>query len=62
MESEDLLLTENQAAKRLNISGKTLSKIRKRGEIAFLQIGRAIRYDVQSLLEWIMRSRMLSAT
>ena len=61
MESEDLLLTENQAAKRLNISGKTLSKIRKRGEIAFLRIGRAVRYDVQSIAEWIMRTRIISA-
>jgi len=61
MESENLLLTEIQAAKKLNLSSKTLSKIRKRGEIHFVQVGRAIRYDVQSIIDWIMRSKSLAS-
>lgn len=62
MESEELLLTENEAAGLLKISGKTLSKIRKRGEIKFVVIGRAIRYEVQALRDLISRSSELVAT
>ena len=62
MESESLLLTEIQAAKKLNLSSKTLSKIRKRGEIHFVQVGRAIRYDVQSIIDWITRSKTVAST
>ena len=62
MESDSLLLTEFQAAKRLNLSSKTLSKIRKRGEIHFVQVGRAIRYDIEAILDWIMRSRTVAST
>ena len=51
------LLTEVEAAKRLAICQKTLARIRQRGEITFLQIGRAIRYDLQSLADWIVRTR-----
>jgi hypothetical protein len=57
MEAESLLLTEIQAAKKLNLSSKTLSKIRKRGEIHFVPIGRAIRYDIPSILDWINRTK-----
>lgn len=62
MESENLLLTENQAAKLLNISGKTLSKIRKRGEVVFVPVGRAIRYEVEALRDLICRFRTIAAT
>ena len=62
MESDSLLLTEIQAAKRLNLSSKTLSKIRKRGEIHFVKVRRAIRYDVEAILDWIMRSRTVAST
>ena len=62
MESDSLLLTEIQAAKRLNLSSKTLSKIRKRGEIHFVKVGRAIRYDVEAIVDWIMRSRTVAST
>jgi len=62
MESDRLLLTEVQAAKRLNLSSKTLSKIRKRGEIAFVAVGRAIRYDLESITDWIMRTKTVAAT
>ncbi len=62
MESESLLITELQAAKKLNLSAKTLSKIRKRGDIPFVREGRAIRYDIQSLVDWIMRTRAVAAT
>jgi len=61
MESDRLLLTEVQAAKRLNLSSKTLSKIRKRGEIAFVAVGRAIRYDLESITDWIMRTKTVAA-
>lgn len=60
METNPLLYTEIQAAKMLSLSSKTLSKIRKRGEIHFVQVGRAIRYDVQSIADWIMRSKTLA--
>lgn len=62
MESDNLLINEKQAAKRLSLSAKTLSKIRKRGEIAFVAVGRAIRYDVQSINAWIERARTTAAT
>jgi excisionase family DNA binding protein len=62
MESDSLLLTELQAAKRLNLSSKTLSKIRKRGEIHFVKVGRAIRYDVEAIVAWIMRTRTVAST
>ncbi len=62
MESDSLLLTELQAAKKLNLSSKTLSKVRKRGEIHFVQVGRSIRYDVQSIIDWIMRSKTVAST
>ncbi len=62
MESESLLITELEAAKRLNLSSKTLSKVRKRGDIAFVQVGRAIRYDVPAIVDWIMRTRAVAAT
>ena len=62
MESDALLLTEIQAAKRLNLSTKTLSKIRKRGEIPFVREGRAIRYYVQSIIDWINRTQTVATT
>lgn len=48
-----LLLTEIEAAKLLAICGKSLANLRKRGGIAFVQLGRSIRYDRASLTEWI---------
>ncbi|MCC6493224.1 MAG: helix-turn-helix domain-containing protein [Pirellulales bacterium] len=53
-----LLLTEREAAQRLALSPKTLYNLRKRGEIAFVRVGAAIRYDVRSLLAWIDRASL----
>lgn len=60
MEETPLLYTEAQAAKLLNLSTKTLSRIRKEGKLHFLKIGRAIRYDLATLLAWIDVNRVLA--
>lgn len=54
---EQLLLTEQEAAGSLAISPKTLERMRKRGEIGFIQIGRCVRYELQSLLDYISSFR-----
>jgi hypothetical protein len=61
MESSQLLLSELEAAKVLSISAKTLSKLRKNGDVAFVPIGRAIRYELQALSDFIGRFRTLAA-
>lgn len=45
----ELLITEREAAGRLGISSKTLCRLRKRGEIAFVKIGHSIRYSPDAL-------------
>ena len=49
------LLSEPDAAKYLSISPRTLWSLRVNGEIAFLRIGRSIRYDLADLQAFIER-------
>lgn len=53
LETEKLLYTESQAAKLLSISSKTLYRLRKAGKLEFQHIGKAIRYELNSLLTLI---------
>ncbi|MGH7129568.1 MAG: helix-turn-helix domain-containing protein [Planctomycetaceae bacterium] len=52
-EVEPLLLTAREAARALAISPRTLWTVTNRGEIRPVRIGRAVRYDVRDLIEWI---------
>ena len=49
------LLTTEQAAALLACSPKTLEvdRCRRRWQVPFLRVGRAIRYDEQSVLRWL---------
>jgi excisionase family DNA binding protein len=47
------LMTERDAAKLLALCERTLYDARKRGDLAFIRIGRAIRYSPEDLKSWI---------
>ncbi len=51
-----LLLTPRQAAKTLSICERTLYGLTKRGEVPAIRIGRAVRYSVDDLKDWIKKS------
>jgi len=51
--SEQLLLKPPEAAKALAISERLLRDLKKRGEIAAVCIGGAVRYDVADLRAFI---------
>lgn len=57
MEKSRLLYSESQAADLLSVSPKTLSRLRKAGSIQFVKIGKAIRYDLESLTDLIHLTR-----
>ena len=50
---EPLLLTPKEAAKALNICERTLYGLTKAGELPVVRIGRAVRYNVQDLKDFI---------
>ncbi len=52
-----LLLTCQQAADALAISTRTLWELTKRGEVPCVRLGRAVRYAVQDLSEYVERLR-----
>jgi excisionase family DNA binding protein len=52
---ERLLLSPREAAKALSICEKTLWTITQGGKIPVVRIGRAVRYPVDGLQEWIRR-------
>lgn len=54
---EKLLFTEPQAAKLLNLSTKTLSRLRKAGQLQFVRIGNAVRYELEALTALIQGNR-----
>lgn len=56
-ESESLLLTARQAARTLNISGRTLWSLTNRGDVPCIRIGRSVRYSTDDLREFIDRQR-----
>ncbi len=49
------LMTEPQAAALLNINPRTLRKVRKLGQIAFVRIGRCVRYSPQEVADYVGR-------
>jgi excisionase family DNA binding protein len=53
----DALVTEDAAARFLNVSPRTLQawRMEKRGP-AFVRVGRSIRYRRRDLVEWIERN------
>ena len=51
-----LLLTPREAARALHICERTLYSMTKRGEIPAVRIGRCVRYDPESLKEFIKKS------
>lgn len=51
--SDFIVLTEREAAARLTLSARTLSRARLRGEIPFLQLSdRRVGYDLAALRAW----------
>jgi hypothetical protein len=56
MESEQPLLTPAEAATFLHVGWQTLANWRHKrcGGPPFIKLGRAIRYDKDALLSWIM--------
>lgn len=54
IDNPDQLLTEQQAAKRLNISVRTLQAWRVRGGgPVYIKMGRSVRYRLNDLMEWV---------
>jgi len=49
------LLTPKEAAKALNICERTLYGLTKAGELPVVRIGRAVRYNVQDLKDFIQK-------
>ena len=52
------LLTSREAAAFLGFSERKLWALRKCGEIAFLKIGRSVRFQLNDLLLFIEKNRM----
>lgn len=48
-----LLLTEREAARLLNISPRTLWGLRQSGKIAYVRVGKCVRYTTAQLEAWI---------
>ena len=52
-----LLLTEREAARRLNVSRGTLFNLRHAGKVGYVPVGRGVRYTVAQLEAWIAANR-----
>ncbi len=55
-----LLLTEREAVEMLGLSARTLFSLRQRGELAYVKIGSAIRYDPVDINALIEKHRKTS--
>lgn len=53
---EPLLLSPREAAKALSICEKTLYTLTKKGELPAIRIGRAVRYSLDDIKQWIKKS------
>jgi len=51
-----LLLSPREAARALSICERTLYALTKAGEIPAVRIGRAVRYSMDDLKDWIRRA------
>ena len=58
---EPLLLTPRDATKALSICDRTLYALTKAGELPVVRIGRAVRYNVQDLKDFIEKKSLESA-
>lgn len=56
-----LLLSSREAAKTLNICERTLYSLTKAGELPVVRIGRAVRYSLDDLKDWIRKNSEKSA-
>jgi excisionase family DNA binding protein len=52
-----LLLTVREAAAMLAISTRTLWSLTDRGEVPAVRVGRAVRYCIDDLRDWIKRKK-----
>lgn len=52
-----MLLTEDEAAARLQICGRTLRKERQAGNVRYILIGRCVRYHPDDLAELVAAKR-----
>ncbi|MCA8889643.1 MAG: helix-turn-helix domain-containing protein [Parvularculaceae bacterium] len=50
------LLTEREAAARLGVSLSTLQRLRRIGQVAFIKIGRLVKYREEHLAEYLEAS------
>jgi len=55
--NHSLLLTESQAAAEMGIQRETLRRMRMRGEIGFVRIGRLVRYERESIQTFLRENR-----
>jgi excisionase family DNA binding protein len=51
-----LLVSPREAAKLLSVCEKTLWTLTKAGQIPVVRIGRAVRYSMDDLRDWIKKS------
>ena len=56
-QSIQILLRPNDAAKALAISPRTLWALSKRGEIPHIRLGNCLRYDVETLREFLRQKQ-----
>lgn len=56
------LLTEPEAAEALHLCTRTLRKARKEGRLTYVLIGRAVRYTMADLNDFIEAHKMTDAT
>ena len=56
-----LLLTARDAAKALSVCEKTLWTLTQQGAIPVVRIGRAVRYPLDGLKQWIKEQSQTSA-
>jgi excisionase family DNA binding protein len=56
--NEPLLLTPKEAAKAMKISERTLRTLKATGQIPFVRIRAAVRFDPADLRAWIERQKI----
>lgn len=52
-DQERILLSESEAARLLGLCPKTIYSLRKSGQLPFVQIGKSVRYALDSLREFV---------
>ena len=53
---ERLLLTSREASQAMGICQRTLYGLTKSGELPVVRVGRAVRYSVDDIRDWIKKS------